>query len=275
MDVAQRVGPPGHDDHDHRRAGGEQLGEQLGLHARAAAGPPRRSPRRTCRGRTGPRGRRRARRTPPRRGPRRRRPRTRTGRCRCTAQPGACTTSASRQLGAQRLHRGRHVEAEAVAGEPGQHVGGEGVAAHERERVGGARPDDGHPRAGRPPQGERGAGVEEHDRALGQLAGERAVGGRVEVDGGGAGHRALRRPALVEQPELDLLREEPARARARSTSSSRHPSRRAPANPMRVRQLDVDARGQRLRARLRRRRPPRGAWWRGTAPTSSRTRPCR
>ncbi len=90
---------------------------------------------------------------------------------------------------------------------------GEGVAAHERGGVGGAGPDDGDaPQGGavRAAQRQRGAGVEQHDGALGQLTRQGPVAGGVEVPVRGVGDGALRCPLRVEQAELDLLAQQPS-----------------------------------------------------------------
>jgi hypothetical protein len=116
------------------------------------------------------------------------------------------------QLRRHGIDHGLHLEPQPETRVARQHMVGEGVAAHEHVRVGGAGPDDGHPARRRAPvaeQRQRRPGLEQDDRPLGHLPGQGAVGGRVEVDGGRTGHRALRRPVRVEQPELHLLREEP------------------------------------------------------------------
>ena len=89
------------------------------------------------------------------------------------------------------------------------------------------------------------------DRSAIVLAG--AVGGRVEVDGGGTGHRALRRPVRVEQPELRLLGEEPPGGPVHEglgQIAPPDPLRQAGAEADGVRQLHVDAGGERLGAGL-------------------------
>ena len=184
------------------------------------------------------------------------------------------------QLGPQRVDRGRHLDAEPEPGVAGQHVVGEGVAAHERARVGGARPDRGDPAQRRPVRAEQRqpvGGVEQHDRALGHLPGQRPVGRRVEVDAG-VGDRGLRRPVRVEQPQLGLLPQQPAGgpvdqlgrdlAGADPLDQPLAVARACPAARRRCR-----PRGPARRPRRRRPRP--GAWWPGTAPPSSRRPPCR
>ncbi len=83
------------------------------------------------------------------------------------------------QLGAQRVEEAGHLHAEPALRVAGQDVVGEGVAPHERPGVVGGGPDDGDPRRRRAPRtGERqgGPGVEQHDAALRELAGEVSVG---------------------------------------------------------------------------------------------------
>ena len=89
-----------------------------------------------------------------------------------------------------------------------------GVAAEERERVVGQRPDDGDP--GRLRQRQRLPAVgEQHHRLLGQPPGDVPLRGRVEVQVlvlGPPGRLVAgreRRPAAVEQAELELLPEHP------------------------------------------------------------------
>jgi hypothetical protein len=137
-----------------------------------------------------------------------------------------------------------------------QHVVGKGVAAHEHHRVGGAGADDGHPAQPRAPlaeQRQRRPGLEQDDRPLGHRPGQGAVGGRVEVDGGGGGHRALGRPVRVQQPELGLLGEEPPGGpvhQGLGQLAPPDPLHQAGAEPDGVRQLDVDAGGERQGAGL-------------------------
>ena len=278
--VAEGVGAARDHHHDHRRAGPQELVEQVRLHARepevlgvaALAG--------RTRARTGRRGRRRRPRTGRPRGPRPARPRSRTGPSPCTAQPCSWTISAPGSSAAQGIDRGLHLEAQPEARVARQHVVGEGVAAHERPRVGGAGPDDGHPAQRRAPvaeQRQRRPGVEQDDRPLGHLPGEGAVGGRVEVDGGRAGHRALRRPVRVEQPELHLLGEQPAGGpvdEGLRQLAPPHPLHQAGAEADGVRQLDVDAGGERQGAGLVDVRGDAVHRSPGTAPPSSRRRRC-
>ena len=160
------------------------------------------------------------------------------------------------QLRRQGVDRGLHLEPQPETRVARQHMVGKGVAAHEDSRVGGAGPDDGHPAQRRAPvaeQRQRRPGLEQDDRPLGHLPGQGAVGGRVEVDGGRTGHRALGRPVRVEQPELRLLREEPAGGPVHEglrQLAPPDPLHQAGAEADGVRQLDVDAGGERLGAGL-------------------------
>ena len=160
------------------------------------------------------------------------------------------------QLRRHGIDRGLHLEPQPETRVARQHMVGEGVAAHEHTRVRGAGPDDGHPAQRRAPvaeQRQRRPGLEQDDRPLGHLPGEGAVGGRVEIDGGRTGHRALGRPVRVEQPEPHLLGEEPPGGPVHEglrQLAPPYPLHEAGAEADGVRQLDVDAGGERLGAGL-------------------------
>ena len=82
------------------------------------------------------------------------------------------------------------------------------------------------------------------DRSASSRAIARLAGG-VQVDLGGAGDGALRRPARVEQAELDLLGEQPPGGPVDELLghlAAPHPLHEPGAEAERVRQLDVDAR---------------------------------
>ena len=136
--------------------------------------------------------------------------------------------------------------------------------------------------AGRPSpsSGSAVAGVEQDDRALGHLAGERAVGRRSR-----GRRRRRRRPSpRASSPgragrARTFWRSTPPRGPVDERLGAARrgaPARRAPsAEAEGVGQLDVDAGGRAPARRPRRRRRRPGAWSRGTAPPSSRTRRCR
>ena len=120
------------------------------------------------------------------------------------------------------------------------------------QRVGRARPHDGE-RAHAVAERQHAAVVVEQDhRALGERACDRTVLGWIELD-----RRAARRgrPVGVQQPELRLLPQDPpdrpVHELLRELARVHQLGERRIADA--VGQLDVDARGQRLRARLRRR----------------------
>ena len=227
-ELAEGVGTSGDHDHDDRRAGGEQFGQQVGLHAGQSKVVDVAALARMCRARTGRRDRRRARRTDQRHVPRPRPRRNPTGRSPVTAQPGSCTISASGNS-ARRASRALGIATpRSVSANARQHVVGERVAAEERLRVGRARPDDGHLRQRRPARAEqrqRRSGVEQDDRPLGQSAGERAVG---------RPSRDRRRPRSGRMPRASSPgRADPARLSG-SATGARH-DRPAPPGGHRVR----------------------------------------
>ncbi len=122
---------------------------------------------------------------------------------------------------------------------------GEGVTAQERPGVVGARADRGDPE--RLGDRQRGARLQQHDRALGQVDGDLLVLRRVQVGELRVGHRRLRGPARVEQAQLGLLQEQaaggPVDELLRHLAAA-DPVDEAGAVPDGVRQLDVDARFQ-------------------------------
>ena len=250
VDLAEGVGAPGDDHHDHGRPGGQQLGQQLGLDAgqpqvldvaalagRAVPEQPREvADQRDAQ--VGPLG---------------------GGGRGGEAGPVLALDGAAglvhhldaRQLGPQRLDRAHHLQAEPGLRVAGQDVVGERVAAHQRADVGRARPDHRHLPQRRATLAEQRQGrplVEQHDRPLGQLPGDRAVGGGVEVDRLSARHRGLGGPLSVEQTELDLLRQQAAEGPVDEAFRHLAPPDLLdqPGVADGVGQLDVDARFERL-----------------------------
>ena len=98
-----------------------------------------------------------------------------------TGQPGSWAIVGAGQLRAQGVEERRHLDAEPeVLVARHDAVVGERVATEEGERVVGARPDE---REGPVAlERQRAVVVEQHHRRLGELARDRAVGGRVEVE---------------------------------------------------------------------------------------------
>ncbi len=255
--AAERVGPAGHDHHDDRGAGGQQPGEQVALHAgqrqvgRVAAlagGPAAEQPGAVAddgdhqvgvRGGGG------------------------GGREAGAVVPGDLAAAQHGELGVgelgvDRVGQRRGHQADPVLGvlrrgAGAEDVVGEGVAAEQHRRVVGARADQRDPRrwrAARPGERQRAAVGQQDHRGLGELAGDRAVGRRVQIHRlTGGQRRRHRRPVEVQQAVHRLLGEHAAGRpvdqglvqRARLDQLLQLPV------PGGVRQLHVDARGQRQR----------------------------
>ena len=170
------------------------------------------------------------------------------------------------------------VDAEALLRVPGHDVVREGVAAHEGARSSAHGPDDGDPTQRGPAgaeQRQRRPRVEQDDRALRQLTGERPVRRGVQVDPGRRGDRSLGSPVRVEQAELDLLAQVAAGPPDRGVP--RRARRGAPARRDAGRSRGCRAARRRCRQQVPARPPPRrrlrlGASRRGTGWPSSRRR---
>ena len=162
------------------------------------------------------------------------------------------------ELGAEGIQHAVDSDADRRARMLRDDVRRERVAAEHRVRLVGVRADDGH--RGRSPQGQEPRVAHEHDRLLGELAGERPVLSRVEVDRPAHAVGAVERRRLevgapaqggrhrlvvgVEQTEIELLREHAAERRvdeARVEHALVDRAAQRLAEGLHRRQLDVDA----------------------------------